>query len=363
MKIVHFTSLANDKASGVANIVPLHIINQSKIEDVYWCNISENYIPPNGCTEIYKYLKNFDENTFSTLPPIFRHPDLVVFHEVYYYKFIRIGKILNHLKIPYIIVPHGCLTKTSREKKFLKKFLALNFIFNEFIEKASAIQYLTHGELETSKNKWNEKYIIIPNGCFIPNFKKAEFNDHVFTGVYIGRKSIYYKGLDLLLEACSNIKSHPKFHKLKIEIYGSDDNNSNIKLESLIKKYKLEETVKVYDAIYDKEKEQKLLDSDFFILTSRSEGHPVALIEALSYGLPCLVTEATNMGKEILNFNAGWVAQSNSKSIESALIALLNSEKQLFCKGAEARNLSTMYEWGKITKESIGKYKEIVKIN
>ena len=50
-----------------------------------------------------------------------------------------------------------------------------------------------------------------------------------------------------------------------------------------------------YGAVFGKVKEKVLLDNDFFILTSRLEGHPMALIEALSYGLPCLVTQGSRL--------------------------------------------------------------------
>jgi len=47
----------------------------------------------------------------------------------------------------------------------------------------------------------------------------------------------------------------------------------------------LQNVVYINDGIFDDEKEKKQLESDFFILTSRFEGHPMGLIEALSYGL------------------------------------------------------------------------------
>lgn len=39
-----------------------------------------------------------------------------------------------------------------------------------------------------------------------------------------------------------------------------------------------------------------LLQTDLFIQTSRHEGMPMGLLEALSIGVPCLVTVGTSLG-------------------------------------------------------------------
>ena len=48
------------------------------------------------------------------------------------------------------------------------------------------------------------------------------------------------------------------------------------------------EVVKLNREIDEEEKRQILLDTDVFIQTSRFEGMPMGILEALSYGLPCL---------------------------------------------------------------------------
>ncbi|MEN1932826.1 glycosyltransferase [Escherichia coli] len=44
-------------------------------------------------------------------------------------------------------------------------------------------------------------------------------------------------------------------------------------------------------------KEEVLESNNIFIMTSRYEGLPVSVLEALAYGNICLLTEGTNMAK------------------------------------------------------------------
>jgi glycosyltransferase involved in cell wall biosynthesis len=93
-----------------------------------------------------------------------------------------------------------------------------------------------------------------------------------------------------------------------------------------------------------------LLNSDVFILTSRFEGHPMALIEALSYGLPCLITRGTNMLEEVQDANAGWVCEISCNSIKDGIIQMLNDVDRLQNKSNNAITLSSKYDWKLIAK-------------
>jgi len=360
MRIVYVTHLTGKKWAGPSYSIPKQIEAQSKTDDVFWYNV--NNLVKNlkagdikcHCLDEYPWL------TLDHLPHPFNQPDLVIFEGIYYPLYIPIARSCIRRDVPYIIIPRCSLTKHAQRSKRIKKMLGNFLLFSKFIKNAAAIQYLTEREYLDSGEIWNEKYIIIPNGVDTPKIIKRTFDENCLKGVFIGRLDIYQKGLDLLLKACSNLKRELEMNRCTIEIYGPDIGNNRIRLQSIINEKNLNTVITVKDGIYDGEKEKVLLSSDFFILTSRFEGQPMGLLEALSYGLPCLVTEGTNMAKEIKDFDAGWITDINVEKITEA-IKLLLREKHLFCqKGKNALKLSKKYNWDELAKISHEKYLKLV---
>ena len=60
-----------------------------------------------------------------------------------------------------------------------------------------------------------------------------------------------------------------------------------------------EKVLKLCGPIAGADKKKVLKDADLFLHTSRSEGHPMGVLEALAYGIPCLLTPGTNMASEV----------------------------------------------------------------
>ena len=96
-------------------------------------------------------------------------------------------------------------------------------------------------------------------------------------------------------------------------------------------------------------------------MTSRFEGHPMALIEALSYGLPCIVTTGSNMKAEIEKLKAGWGADNNIDSIAAAIKSMLYSKQNFKQMSSAAQELSRRYSWDAIAKASHAIYTELLK--
>ena len=348
--------VAGKKYAGPSYSVPETIKNISKYADVIWINLRNQFIFNQDDFQNVKYynLGHLNEIGFNnSLEKLTERIDIAVFEDLYYFPFVKISRILKTKNIPYVVVPRGSLCAEAQRKKRIKKYLANLFFFNSFLKRASKIHFLTNMEAMSSGEKWNNKYFVIPNGVVIPeiDIKKYDNNkEKKIKGVFIGRIDIFHKGLDILMRAVSRNKELIIRNNVDIEIYGPVLNNDSYLLSKMIKDLGLEEIVKINDAVYDVEKSQVLKESDFFILTSRFEGHPTGLLEALAYGLPALVTYGSNFGEEIEQNRAGWTSETNPESLTKTLEQMLNELEYLDDYRVNARNLAERYDWASISK-------------
>lgn len=345
MNIVFITSLSGKISAGPSWSEPAKIKAQGTIDNVLWINTT------NAEMSHWKEILSFHKMSeigglaLNKLPKPFNKPDIVVCEGFYSMDQIKFAKTLHKVGVPYIIVPRGSLTRVSRNNKSrTKKRIAHLLWFNRFVRNASAIQYLTKQEKEDSIST-NNKYFILPNGFNIPSIYKKEFSSKTIKCVFIGRIDIYQKGLDMLIDAIAKMQSKLRDSSFSFELYGPINQDCEILTKSIMN-LGIGDLVSVKGEVSGIEKERVLLSADLFMLTSRSEGHPMGLIEALAYGLPCLVTRGSNMEEEIKKNDAGWTCGDSNVNNICEVFGTIMSEKQLLKdKSRNARNLAQEYNW------------------
>lgn len=138
-------------------------------------------------------------------------------------------------------------------------------------------------------------------GAFTTSFSNVHLPDDAFvtasrpprprTGpwriVTIGSLQQPYKGVDVLVEAVARCRKHG----IDVELVVIGDGILRPRLEELAVRVGIAEHVKFLGRLPSGAPIREQLDaSDLFVLASRTEGLPRAMIEAMARGLPCLGT-------------------------------------------------------------------------
>lgn len=132
------------------------------------------------------------------------------------------------------------------------------------------------------------------------------------------------KGFDMLIRAMSvvNLK-HPDWH---LDIYG--DGPDRQKLQDDIDLLSLNHVISLRG--YSDNIRSELLNSSFSVMSSRHEAFPMAILESMAMGLPCVAFDCKNGPKQMLKDGAGiLVPPENVKELANAINRLIESPKLL----------------------------------
>ena len=113
---------------------------------------------------------------------------------------------------------------------------------------------------------------------------------------------------------------------------------------------------------FDKEKEDILRSASAFILSSFSEGLPMAVLEAMSYGLPCLISENCNL-PEALEKGAAIKTNPSINEIYESLKTLfkMDIENRKMMTNKAYKYISENHNWDYITSRMKELYRSIYK--
>lgn len=177
-------------------------------------------------------------------------------------------------------------------------------------------------------------YNAISNQKAIDASKKNYLKENIITAM--GRLNPQ-KGFDILIKSFKKVVS--EFPDYKLLIYGEGEERE--KLQSLINSLSLENNVKLCgndkDAIYTVAK------SKIFVLSSRFEGMPNALIEAMATGTACISTDCDFGPRELIenNHNGILVPIDDEKVLAEKIIYLLKNDITREDLGNNAKSILT----------------------
>lgn len=357
MKILFITKLMATASAGPNWSVPARIKAQAKFDDVFWINCDKSIMNHWLETGLYHNVSDIGGKlNLKSIASCWDSPDIVVFEVPYFIQYLKFASELRNKGIPYIIVPRCSFTyqALNNHSKWKKK-IAGWLMFNRFFKGASAVQYLTIQEKNDSTPFLCNNNFVIPNGIELPRIVNSKLSNSERVGIFIGRIDIYHKGLDLLLEAIMKCREVLRNNNVKIEIYGPKTPDYYL-LEQKAIDGEVDDLFVLKGEISGIEKDKVLENSDFFIMTSRFEGQPMALLEALSYSLPCIVSDGTYMREKVEEFGAGIGCKCTVDDICRVLKVIAINPEILYRCREKARILASTYQWS----DQAAKFHEIL---
>lgn len=266
-----------------------------------------SYIEKNNISKILFFI-----NAYCRIMHVIKHekPDIVHIHMSYRGSFARkymIHKLCKKNGVYDIIHLHGSEFEKwycEEDEKKKRKIRELMRECNSFI---------------VLGDKWNQvikkieprtKTIIVSNAVKIPN-EIIKWDVSTFQILFLG-VLIKRKGVADLLEAVAHLVNEKKLHNIKVVVAGTGSEELNLK--ELSKKLRIEKYIDFVGWIDGEKKKELLRESQLLVLPSYNEGLPIAILEAMSYGLPIISTFVGDIPSAVCDGINGFLIQPGNVS-------------------------------------------------
>jgi len=314
----------------------------------------------------FEYIKSINSKSFeklcyafkASLYAIIKRADIVHFQGLNSALYIPLIKLFN-LKVVF--------THHSRDYLY-PKWSILGKMILKMSEKAAlrSDKIIAISELIDNHLKKNtDKSIIIHNGVSLKHLEVSEDEERFFLNKYgLTKKGyIFFAGRftpEKAIEDLINAYCQLNDTRFKLVIAGDAEHES--KYSRMIKDHaKKSKNIILTGFITGKELQTLFLNAKLFVLPSKQEGFPIALLEALSYGVEVIVSDIEANLQINLDKN-NFFRQGDVENLKEKISHFLNSDISEEERLRRFKLLEEDYNWDKIAIKTYGIYKELLQI-
>ena len=287
---------------------------------------------------LYAWL-SYDKNAIKVGKKAYRvanESDILFFHDLFTPYYFRKFYLNLWVKKAKVIVLHNdgeplkmfweYFPRLKNNKYFRKRYLN---IVKTVIDECDSIILLSDFALKNFLHRfpqYAEKAAVISNGIYNNHHKiEHQFSNNQINVLTVGTVS-FRKGHDLIIDALSQMEEYQR------KLFNFTWVGDGTILPSLKEKSKKLKLTNINFAGSQSDVREFLKHADLFLLPSRNEGLPMAIIEALGYGLPIISTNVGGIPELVKNNFNGWLINPSSGDLANALIdaARRRDEMQVF---------------------------------
>jgi glycosyltransferase involved in cell wall biosynthesis len=268
-------------------------------------------------------------------------PDIVHLQYVRIPKYFAISNLLHKKNIPFVVSLHGGLNPIEMKRKSIRKKIYWNLIEKFIHQKAHAIHFISTAERENyyktfGTPKPNDICVFNPVDFDIngPRWQYTNFKVGAPKIAFFGRYDIWNKGIDLMVDLIRRINRAGIGATL--HLHGSPGKKYATVMKHFLKN---NSDIPIFDHGYSKG--SKMLSAmasyDLYLQYSRWELFGIALVEALSLGVPTLVSEACDLAPELSSQRAAIKISMDPKKAAETIIAGLSCPEELKLIGERGR--------------------------
>lgn len=287
--------------------------------------------------------------------------DVVHIHSLFLFHGAVAGHLCRQRRVPYVIRPHGALTRYQRSHHRVRKAIYTTLFERRNLREARGIHYTTAREAREAREAGVlAPAYVIPHGVEVP----ARLARRPPSGHLAGKRLVTFLGritqkkrVDVAISAFAEVaRVVPDAHLI---VAGSDE-GLGPGLRDLSRHLGVAERVTFTGQLGPREKADLLASSSVFILPSEDENFALALVEALAAGVPAVVAPGVHLHEEIEARGAGFSA-IDVAATAAALSRILGSED---CAAAMSENAVAFardrFSWPVVAKQLERMYTHVI---
>ena len=252
-----------------------------------------------------------------------RRGDVLVMHSVYLPGNIAAALAARRCGVPYIVMPHGGYNEQARERRYHRK-QAWQPVERAYLERALAVHMFFEGETHDAEQVApRARWLVAPTGFELPPGRWDGGSGGYLA--WIGRYDIQTKGLDLLVEALTHL---PAADRRPLRMHGKPSEDQPEDIDTIASSLGIAEQVTVGRFLLESAKESFLSRAAAYVHPSRWESHSLALVEALAYGIPSVVSKFCTIAPDVRTADAAVIVEPTPRDIARGISAVLSRQQE-----------------------------------